>query len=373
MTDKKSQLHTHSFCIEHLDRFAQGVSKSDQEVYFIPKTLPGECGIASIHSQKKGVNFCELKKLEQSSPLRIAPSCPHYEKCSGCHYLHTNYQQEISYKKEQFQRMLRFIPQEFTLQVHPAVERTSYRNRVQLHYNQRTKELGLLSSEQKILAIPHCQLPIEAIQKRLQGLYQDSIIWEQLASHPERGHIELYQKEGELQLTINQQYAQGGFTQVNEKQNQLCLQEIDRLLTQAIDGKTELSIVDLFGGSGNLTQHVTHQKISVIDAATDRKPLSEWQKYYGVNLYHKKAVQKLQKLKLKADILILDPPRSGLKNIDQFVQLWQPDDIIYLSCDPTTLIRDIKKLEGYDIGEVHLFDFFPATYHWESLITLKKH
>ena len=90
--DKKNQ-----FKIDHMDPLGQGVYKSDDQVFFIPKTLPGEEGEFRINKKRKGVHFCSLAKLTSTSDQRITPVCPHFEECNGCHYLHTNYPEELKF------------------------------------------------------------------------------------------------------------------------------------------------------------------------------------------------------------------------------------------------------------------------------------
>ena len=97
-----------SFTIDHLDMFGQGVFKDGSDIFFIPKTLPGEKGSAQVVVSKKGVNFCKLLTISSHSAQRVDSECPHYQGCSGCHYLHTNYEFELAHKKNQFQRMLSY-------------------------------------------------------------------------------------------------------------------------------------------------------------------------------------------------------------------------------------------------------------------------
>ena len=95
------------FIIDHIDPFGQGVFKSGKDIYFIPKTLPGEKGSFKVLKKSKGVHFCELISVENPSELRVKPECTHFSKCNGCHYLHTNYQSELNFKKGSFEKLLK--------------------------------------------------------------------------------------------------------------------------------------------------------------------------------------------------------------------------------------------------------------------------
>jgi 23S rRNA (uracil1939-C5)-methyltransferase len=72
------------------------------------------------------------------------------------------------------------------------------------------------------------------------------------------------------------------------------------------------------------------------------------------------------------DLLILDPPRSGFKGLEEISKTYSVKNILYVSCNPSTLARDLASIkEKFKIKEVHLLDFFPSTYHFETLVILK--
>ena len=94
------------FLIDHIDPLGQGVFKEDGQVYFIPKTLPGESGEFKINKSSKGVNFATCTKLETKSPDRTISECEFFDECNGCHYLHTSYEKEIEFKILSYQKIL---------------------------------------------------------------------------------------------------------------------------------------------------------------------------------------------------------------------------------------------------------------------------
>ena len=87
------------FKIDHIDPLGQGVFKEGDEIYFIPKTLPDETGEFEILKSKKGVHFGQLESLDHKNAERIEPECPHYQECSGCHFQHTNRENELNFKQ----------------------------------------------------------------------------------------------------------------------------------------------------------------------------------------------------------------------------------------------------------------------------------
>lgn len=362
------------FNIDHLDQFGQGVCRKEGEVYFLPKTLPGEGGKARVVASTKGVNFCELIEITKKSPRREDPPCPHYEECAGCHYLHTDYTFEIKHKAEQFTRMLKACDFTDKLEVVSAEDQFEYRNRVQLHYNKSEKKLGFIDSSKKnILEVPFCLLPSKKIQDELQNLYTDNSWLKKVKVAPNKGHIELYQNKSKVRISLNSDYSEGGFTQVNADQNEECIKIFDKIFKETISLESNHTVVDLFGGNGNLTQKLTNQKVIVVDSGPEREMAQLNQQFVKLNLYKKRAIETLREYTSSVDVLILDPPRSGLKNLDEFIATLSPNYIVYLSCNPSTLIRDIKKITSfYKIIQANLLDFFPSTYHWESLLVLKR-
>src|SRR5690606_38730000 len=139
-----------TFTIDHLDPMGQGVAKEEGEVYFIAKTLPQEKGEGVITKSSKGVNFASLQKITESSPLRQAPECPHYQDCAGCHYLHTDYLSEQEFKRKSYRNIFKKLMQEESqLDEIWSDKRLGYRNRIQLHYDKKIKKLGFLKAKSR--------------------------------------------------------------------------------------------------------------------------------------------------------------------------------------------------------------------------------
>lgn len=375
------------FSIEKIDNRGQGISYSEEGPLFIPKALPQESGMAVITGAKKGVRFAEisgLHPLQNPSPKRVEPFCPHFADCPSCHYQHLSYEDEIDFKQQALRSHLRKMIKTTTwLQMHKAKERFAYRNRVQLHYDLSKKLLGAQKKGQ-ILPIPECLLPEEKLLKAYRQLYLNDS-WMTLVKNnnaPNRGHIELYHKErdSDVSITLNAPYSHGGFTQVNEAMNKVLQNVVQTTLSKQLDLSKPYLAIDLFGGNGNLSLKLDKAQVLVVDYYTKAPSLqASHQQYLSLNLYAKAAPLELIKaLKAKAldqklELLMLDPPRSGLKNIDQFCQALKPNNILYVSCDPATMARDLEKLQSdYELQEVHLIDLFPSTFHFETMAFLSR-
>ena len=103
---KAVQFRSVEFEIDHMDPLGQGVSKKDGLITFVAGTLPGETGTAKVYKRAKGVQFARLETLDHVADNRVEPVCPHFNQCPGCQYLHTDYANELSYKKAVLQRSL---------------------------------------------------------------------------------------------------------------------------------------------------------------------------------------------------------------------------------------------------------------------------
>jgi len=368
------------FIVDHLDPLAQGVDKTGTKVSFISKTLPGEEGVAKLYRKAKGVEFCTLLQatdLNKTSPLRVEPGCSHYWHCQGCHYLHTSYESEIKFKTQCLDHLFKKILQGHKIDVISAPTRSNYRSRIQLHYNLLTKALGLINStDKKIYPIPNCQLPTLKIVKKIQELYHKDA-WIPLASSQsqDNGHLEIQEtKSGEIKMYWNQDYAHGGFSQVNKLMNEKLIEHVSDLLSQQEQG----SLLDLFSGSGNLSKSNPRELTCLVEYYPPAEKIEGH--FLEQDLFNSDALnQLLHKMStLPKDFknikgLIINPPRSGFKNLSNFLNHFTPDFFIYVSCNPQSLKRDLLNVSNkYQIQSCTLLDLFPGTYHFETVTLWKK-
>lgn len=355
------------FLIDHIDPLGQGVYKQADQIYFIPKTLPGESGEFEVIRSAKGVNFAKITKLDQASSLRITPECPFYDDCNGCHYLHTNYENEKALKLNAFKKMLAPLGKDLPeISIIQNGERFHYRNRIQLHYHLGKKLLGFKAGKSKyIFPVTNCLIASKNIQTELQKITTNNE-WTKLVPKKSKtvGHLELYDNGAEVQYFWNQNYAAGGFTQVNSQVNQIVQHEIAEIFSDQ-----NLSILDLFGGNGNLVKQISCKKKLSVDIYHSKNNGPE---NYHLDLYDNTALEKFSNtISDKFDTLFADPPRSGFKQLEDWVNHYQPKQILYVSCHPATMVRDIiPLLAHYQISKIYLIEFFPGTFHFEAAIVL---
>ncbi len=369
------------FLIDHIDPLGQGVSKLGDKITFIPKTLPEESGQAFITKESKGVRFAAIESptdLTTASPKRVTPKCPHFDLCPGCHLLHTDYETELEIKNDSLRRHFKKVGQNpehnWEIKSFRASSRHGYRNRIQLHYDRLKDQFGMINPSFKtIIPIPNCIIATDLVLHKLVELYKNDS-WKKIVKKEKRkGHIEIYQVEkGKVKVSANRPYSSGGFTQVNEEGNQKLLNEVLKAVKETSESST---VLDLFGGKGNLSRDLAPRKSWVIDA-TDYKPedFPPHQQYVRSNLFDDDAPSSLyQTINQKVDVMLVDPPRSGVKNLTEFTQRFEPSTLVYVSCNPATLTRDLATItDKYRIEEIQLHDFFPGTFHFESLCILQK-
>lgn len=357
------------FSIINIDSLGQGVHKESQPITFIPHTLPGEVVEAKIVGKKGKVQFGKLLKVDKKSPKRIEPECSYYEKCGGCSYLHTAYDYEFELKSQSYLQDLRKL---HTENINPilikANQRFDYRNRVQLHYDVHSNKLGQFARKSHdIIETKTCKIAHPEIQKAIHNLFENEH-WKHLVKKP-KGVIELYYRQGKVSISIDSHYAHDGFTQVNDLMN-LKLLELVGSLGSKVNPEF---ILDLFGGNGNLSNWASCQRL-VIDSSPAPENSCDNFNYSQVNLYGNKALETTLKLiPSKVDLLILDPPRSGLKDLPIWINKILPEYVLYVSCFHQTMNRDLQPvLNLYQPIELGLIDLFPSTHHLESFVLLKK-
>ena len=359
------------FIIDHIDPLGQGVYKKGDDIFFIPKTLPEESGSAIIQKRRKGVHFAKVESIAQTSNKRITPECEHFSNCQGCHFLHCDYESELSFKELSFKKMLKYLEdKDFNIDIVQANDRLHYRNRIQLHYNKKARKLGFVDGKSnRIIEIPKCLICNPEVTTKLKELYKDEAWLKQAPSKP-TGHVEIYSTDSGLKINWNKKYAQGGFTQVNAIMNN----KMNDLVAKHLLEISPKSVLDLFGGNGNLSNSVSCPKkvVDIYDTPPSKNFLS-------INLFEEEALSILKnKCSDTFDTFIIDPPRAGFKYISDWFLEFSPKNILYISCHPQTMVRDLKNLQNsgilakYEMKKVYMLDLFPSTFHFEAMVVLTK-
>lgn len=352
-----------------------GVARHNGMVVFVAGGCPGDEVTAKITLVKK--NFAEaiIKEINVPSPSRITPPCPVAGDCGGCSWQHVDYQTQLQQKDGIIQKNLTPILDKSTQlnSIIPSPKKLNYRNRIQLH--KKGAQWGYYKSKSsEIVAIDSCMIAENDLNEHLVLAKKDS-------SLPNTCRVELQSfPNGNVEHSITaKERDEIGFSQVNSAINDLL---VDKLVT--LTGNLEFhNIHDLYAGNGNFSfplaqKHPEHKVFSVElnrKAHEDAFKLCQKIKPSNLQLIHAPVETYLKSALVSPDDLtIVDPPRAGLQKtaLEQLVSL-SGKHLIYISCDPMTLKRDLVELirsAGFRVSWVQPFDMFPQTPHMEVMVHL---
>lgn len=381
---------------------------ADGRAIFVPFGLPGEVVRVEIIEEKRGHARGIIREWVSCSPERIEARCRHYGVCGGCHYQHLPYEKQLELKRGVVQEQLERIAGVKDARVNVTVtspKTWNYRNTIQFHLSETGKPGFLEAGSHRVVEISECHLPetvIDEVWKKLEfdsGAGYDRIEVSQGAD--EEALITLYSSslempEMEMDLPVSAvqinpagkvvlagddclwmevlgrtfKVSAGSFFQVNLGVAEKMVEHVLSL----IPADQQQSLLDLYCGVG-LFSAFAAPKVGQVTGIELLEPACDdfadnLQEFDNVSLYIGAAEDVLPSLNQKFDIVIADPPRAGLQReaLDALVKM-DPERIIYVSCDPSTLARDAKRLieKGYTLAQATPFDMFPQTYHVETV------
>lgn len=384
----------------------------DGRAVFVPFGLPGERVRVELIVEKRGHARGRLLEVLRPSPQRITPICRHFGVCGGCHYQHLPYARQLEIKRQILTEQLKRIggierpPVEAMV---AAPQPLNYRNTIQFHVSPNGK-LGFIEVySPEVLEISECHLPLPGINE----------VWPNLAVEPTSGLERIHLRAGAndevmlvlegtqplppefvLELPLSAVYlgtegpyvlageehvfvrvlgrdfrlSAGSFFQVNLAQAEAMV----RYLLDQLTLSEKMTLLDVYCGVGLFSAFLAPRVkqcvgIEVSDTAC-RDFVYNLEEFDNVTLYNGAAEEILPQLDLQAEVLVVDPPRVGIapRALDAILDL-RPEMIAYISCDPATLSRDLKRLlkGGYRLERVTPFDMFPQTYSIESISLLR--
>jgi 23S rRNA (uracil1939-C5)-methyltransferase len=381
-----------------IEKFAgEGVciARENEKVVFVRYVIPGETVRVNIYKETKDYAVGEPLEIIEASPDRIQPLCPHFGMCGGCDLQMLAYEKQVEAKKglviETFERIGK-LDISGKLGVIRSPKPFHYRNTETFKVNDKKKLIGFFRKDTKfIVDIGECKLAMEGINQALTDVRAQSIFpphnfkvrstdggdtvvnWVFTDKYQDRAVSETVTAAGR---PIKFKISKDSFFQVNNSVVPLWLEKIFTFF----DADKHEKIYDLYCGIGLITLFVSFfaketvgielSKSSVDDANINKKDNGI---DTPVSFIQAPVEEKLQELGY-ADVMIIDPPRKGVdqKGLDTLFQML-PEKIIYSSCKPATMARDIRFLsEKYDVSEIHLVDMFPQTHHVELLCLLKR-
>jgi tRNA/tmRNA/rRNA uracil-C5-methylase (TrmA/RlmC/RlmD family) len=331
-----------------------GVGRANGKTTFVPYTIEGERVIAEIVEKKKHFDRARLTALLRPSSHRISPPCPYFGQCGGCDYQHIAYEEQLALKQKQVEQILKRIGRLDNIRVLPIIgspEHFGFRNRITVHADE--GKIGFFKKQSRaVLDIEQCAIASSDVNERLREL--------RLHGLPDGAHRTLREKVGSRT-----------FTQTNDRVADLLLANV----TESISGDV---LLDLYCGSGFMGHALAERFQTVIGIDWSEPAILAARLTARANeIYIRDDVGKVLDATLKKyrpDAVIVDPSADGIDE-QATASLSQngPPAVVYVSCNPTTLARDLSRLSArYVIKSVQPFDMFPQTAEIEAVASLSR-
>lgn len=414
--------------IERLVSGGYGLGYLNKRVVLVPFSAPGDKLLVEIIASTKGVQWGKVRQILEPSPLRTTPFCTYYTKCGGCQLQHILYPAQLECKTLMVTDCLKRIAGLKEVKINPCIPsplQKAYRNRVRLHWDRKGKGLGFCKpNSNEVVLIKECPVLPDEINACLRQL---SIV---LHKHPIKELQEIQFMQGsnsEVLLTLNVKHfpksksigkrlkakisAAGAnicspnqeqtlwgknetFIQINNWKFKATNGAFFQANTSLLPGIVEYILknikveninigLELYSGVGLFSIPLSGKLQSLFAVEWNNKAVQDAFTNLSANQVTNTVIQPLNvntgfallnEGNIKPDLILVDPPRDGLpKGICGKLRHLAPKQIIYISCNPSTLARDIKALmasDNYGITDIQPFDMFPHTSHVETIVNL---
>lgn len=392
--------------IEKLDDFGRGITYVNDKITFIPKCIYEDVVDFYIIDEKSKYFVGKINEVIKNSPYRKEAKCPFYTLCGGCNLQNLSYEDTLKFKKEKIYNLLKKNKIDFkNITITENPNPIHYRNKITLKIQ--NGKIGFYEqNSHNIVMVNNCLLAKESINKTIKILplfnlkngtvtircnYKDEILiiinTNELIEKIPSSIVNCINLKG---IVINDKLVYGSnsfYDKINDIIYEVSYDsffQVNPYVAEKLFSKVEeyidkdCVVYDLYCGVGAL---------SLIEAKKSKKVIGlEIVKNAVVNAVKNKRLNNISNAEFilrdlsngvplndLPDIVVIDPPRNG---IDKKTMNWlknnTPSKIIYVSCDPNTLARDIKLLNEYEIICLDLFDMFSYTYHVECVCLLSK-
>ena len=385
----------------------------DGKPVFVPFAIPGEKVRVRLPIERKDYNIGELVEVLVPSPRRVEPRCRHFGVCGGCHYQHISYEHQLEIKQkiviDQMQRIGK-MQDPPVRSIIPSPAEWNYRNTMQFHISPGGRPGFRDTKGTEVVEVQECHLPqpelgelwpnldidpASGIDRVLLRVGSDGELLAGLEGNPGKppelvidfplslhylGSQQDYLMAGDAFSTmtvndVNFAVSPRSFFQVNLPQAEAM---VNYVLANCEVSKTS-TVLDLYCGVGLFSAFLAPRVKELAGVELSESACTDFalnlDAFDNVSLFIGKVENIVSSLEIKPDLVIVDPPRAGLdKRVVAYLNESSAQQIIYVSCDPSTLARDCPRLKegGFEVKSIQPFDLFPQTYHVECVVTLKR-
>lgn len=366
-----------------------GLAHADGKTLFVSLAAPGDRLRVKVEREQGNVLFASIVEILTPSPVRIEPPCPYFGRCGGCDFQQLTYEAQLAAKSEMIRDCLHRIARLENvpdITVTPSPNEWRYRMRAMWQIDQDEQTIGYYErGSRRVCDVVDCAVLRPELQAKLEDVRATE--WSQFP--PDLKHLDVVAGEEsvsfapsfanfetrELSLMVRSEvyrYNAEAFFQINPSL-------LGPLIEFALDDASGESALDLYSGVGLFTlplsrrfRRVTAVEANPVAVRFARRNLQDTETRViiaGVTDWFRSAPVH------HVDFILLDPPRAGAESavIKGILDL-HPPQISYVSCDPATLARDLRKLVagGYTINSIRGFDLFPQTHHVETVVRLRR-
>ncbi len=375
--------------IERILPGGYGLAHAEGKTVFVSLSAPGDRLRVRVERQQGNVLFASIEEILVASPDRIEPPCPYFGRCGGCDFQQLAYENQLAAKVEIIRDCLHRLAR---LDVMPEIVVTPsphdwrYRMRAMWQIDQNEGTVGYYErGSRRVCDVADCAVLMPELQETLERVRGKE--WHEFP--PDLKHLEVVAGENgvsiappfaefetkELELTIGDErysYNAEAFFQINPG----LLGPLIEFALRDVSG--ELAI-DLYCGVGLFTLPLARRFKQVI--GVEGNPMAtrfaqrnlERARLENARVITAGVAEWFRGRTSEPDFVLLDPPRAGAESsvIKGILDFARPR-VTYVSCDPATLARDLKKLitGGYAIESLRAFDLFPQTHHVETVVRL---
>lgn len=384
-----------------LDHKGNGIGKIDNKIIFVPKAIVGDCVDIEITKSHKKYDEGRISKIITSSDDRIESLCPYYDVCGGCNISNLNYAKQLEYKKNKVINIFkRYLDMDINPDIIGSDNRYEYRNKITYHCS--NNNLGLVTINNDFVKIDRCAIVSDNINELYRNICNEDLskVEKIIIKECDNGLMVSIDgnmnidniKEKCLSIYVNRECvykSDDGYINIGDIKYMISMDSFFQINTSNISRlydvvlkygnfKKEDRVIDLYCGVGSISLYISKYVGSVLgieiieDAIIDAKENARINNIDNVEFICGD-VSKLIDDNISGNIVIVDPPRVGLDShtID-IINNINIDKLIYVSCDAMTLVRDLKKLDNYEIKDITLVDMFPQTHHVESVVLLQR-